>query len=75
MAAMSYSKEVLANFARSERAREITQSYDAPPLSPRLAEMLIPRPPQPTTFREFLTFKPGTDFYNHRTAKGRARRS
>jgi hypothetical protein len=37
--------------------------------------MIQPLHPQPVTFREFVAFKPGTDFYNHTSPKGRARRS
>lgn len=63
--------------ASDARLHEVTQSYDAPELSPELTAALKPRmsfAPM-TSPAEALAFKPGTDFYNGRTAKGRARRS
>jgi hypothetical protein len=57
-----------------ENARpwEVTQTFDQPPLDPALAAALLPRIEQPYTF---APIKVPTSAYNHKTAKGRARRS
>jgi hypothetical protein len=51
---------------------EVTQSYDAPPLPPGLADALMPRIEGPYTF---APIKVPVSAYTGRTAKGRARRS
>jgi hypothetical protein len=76
MAAMN--ENPLAAQLRDEALKEFrgpTQSYDAPPMPSGLVDLIQPIRRDPTTLAEFLTFKPGTEHFNHKTAKGRARRS
>lgn len=55
------------------RAGETKPECPVHPTPANLGEIL--RPAFPIRFADLLTFKPGTEHYNHTSPKGRARRS